>query len=59
MIRTAEQKKKYMAEFQIRQKRNDEDWAAFGNNLWFLAEKSHPDLTSEAQEELALNHYLT
>ena len=29
-----------MAEFQIRQKRNDEDWAAFGNNLRVLAEKS-------------------
>ena len=48
-----------MAEFQIRRKRKDEDWASFGDSLRFLAEKSYPDLTSEAQEVLALNHYLT
>ena len=40
----------YMAEFQIRRKQKDEDWSSFGDSLWFLAEKSYPDLTSEAQE---------
>ena len=55
----ASKKELYMAEFQIRLKRKDEDWASFGDSLRFLAEKSYPDLTSEAQEVLALNHYLT
>ena len=48
-------KELYIAEFQIRRKQKDEDW----DSVWFLAEKSYPDLTSEAQEMLALNHYLT
>ena len=55
----ASKKELYMAEFQVRRKRKDEDWASFGDNLWFLAEKSYPDLAAEAQEVLALNHYLT
>ena len=54
----ASKKELYMAEFQIRRKRKDEDWASFGDNLRFLVEKSYPDLMSEAQEVLALNHYL-
>ena len=36
----ASKKELYMAEFQVRRKRNDEDWASFGDNLRFLAEKS-------------------
>ena len=51
-------KKLYMAEFQVRRKRNNENWASFDDSLHFLAEKSYPDLTSEAQEVLALNNYL-
>ena len=54
----ASKKELYMAEFQVRQKRNDEDWASFGDSLRFLVEKSYPDLTLEAQEVLALNNYL-
>ena len=52
-------KELYMAEFQVRQKWKDEDWASFGDNLRFLVEKSYPDLVSEAQEVLALNCFLT
>ena len=55
----ASKKELYMVEFQVRRKRKDEDWASFGDNLWFLAEKSYPDLPSEAQEVLALNRFLT
>ena len=40
-----------MAEFQVRRKRKDEDWSSFGDNLWFLAEKSYPDLVAEAHAE--------
>ena len=47
-----------MAEFQVMQKCKDEDWASFGDNLWTLVEKGYPNLTSKAQEVLALNHYL-
>ena len=38
----ASKKELYMAEFQIRRKRKDEDWASFGDSLRFLAEKSYP-----------------
>ena len=55
----ASKKELYMAEFQVRRKQKDEDWASFGDNLRFLAEKSYPDLPSEAQEVLALNRFLT
>ena len=55
----ASKKELYMAEFQVRRKRKDEDWASFGDNLQLLAEKSYLNLTAEAQEVLALNCYLT
>ena len=54
----ASKKELYMAECQVRQKRKDEDWASFGDNLRTLAEKGYPDLASDAQEVLAPNHYL-
>ena len=55
----ASKKELYMAEFQVRRKRQDEDWATFSDDLRTLAEKSYPDLASEAQEVLALNHFLS
>ena len=48
----------YMVELQTRRKRKGEDWAAFGEDVRILAEKAYPGLQPEAQEALALNHYL-
>ena len=47
-----------MAEFQGRKKRRTEDWAAYGEDLKTLVEKAYPALQAEAQELLALNHFL-
>ena len=55
----ASKKELYMAEFQVRRKQQDEDWASFSDNLRTLAEKSYPDLATEAQEVLALNRFLS
>ena len=52
-------KELYMAEMQNRKKQRSEDWASLGEDLKILAEKAYPDLQAEAQEVLALNHYLT
>jgi len=49
----------YMMEFQTRKKLKGEDWATFGEDVRILAEKAYPGLQPEAQETLALNHYLT
>lgn len=48
----------YMAEFQSKRKRRGEDWASFGEDLKTLVEKAYPSLQGEAQELLALNHFL-
>lgn len=45
-------KELYMAEFQIRKKLKDENWASYGDNLRFWQRKV---TWSEAQEVLALN----
>ena len=55
----ASKKELYMAEFQVRRKQQDENWASFGDNLKTLTEKSYPDLATEAQEVLALNRFLS
>ena len=38
----------YMAELQARKKRNDEDWASFGDALRVLADKAYPELEGKA-----------
>ena len=52
-------KELYIAEFQQRRKRRNEDWASFGEDLKTVVEKAYPMLQAEAQELLALNHFLT
>lgn len=52
-------KEVYMAEFQRRKKQRTEDWASFGEDLRTLVEKAYPSLQTEAQELLALNHFLS
>lgn len=49
----------YIIELQTRKRRKGEDWAAFGEDVRILAEKAYPGLQVEAQETLALNHYLS
>jgi hypothetical protein len=51
-------KELYVAEFQRRTKRRSEDWAAYAEDLRTLVEKAYPALQTEAQELLALNHFL-
>ncbi len=51
-------KELYLAEFQSRRKRKDEEWPAFAEDLRVLATKAYPDLPAEAKEQLALTHYL-
>ena len=51
-------KEVYMAEFQRRRKLPAEDWASFAEDLRTLVEKAYPTLQAEAQELLALNHFL-
>ena len=51
-------KELYLAEMQSRRKCRDEDWAILGEELKTLAEKAYHGLQDEAQEVLALNHYL-
>ena len=48
-------KELYIAEFQGRRKRRNEDWAAFGEDLKTLVEKAYPALQAEAQELLVLS----
>ena len=55
---TESRKELFLAEFQCRRKKKTEDWATFADNLLILAEKAYPSLQPEAQELLALNHYL-
>ena len=52
-------KEVYMAEFQAKRKKRTEDWAAFGEDLKTLVERAYPMLQAEAQELLALNHFLS
>ena len=52
-------KEVYMAEFQAKKKRRNEDWASFGEDLKTLVEKAYPSLQAEAQELLALNQLLS
>ena len=52
-------KELYIAEFQQRRKRRNEDWASFGEDLKTVVEKAYPTLQAEAQELLALNHFLS
>jgi len=47
-----------MADLQVRMKCKDENWVSFGDNLHLLTEKAYPGLQDEAQEVLALNHFL-
>lgn len=51
-------KELYLAEFQARRKRRDEDWAAYAEDLRLLADKAFPALQPEAKEQLSLTHYL-
>ena len=52
-------KELYVAEFQQRKKKRSEDWASFGEDLKTVVEKAYPTLQAEAQELLALNHFLS
>ena len=51
-------KELYIAEFQRRSKRRNEDWASYAEDLKTLVEKAYPALQAEALELLALNHFL-
>ena len=51
-------KEVFIAEFQTKKKRRSEDWASFAEDLKNLVEKAYPSLQTEAQELLALNHFL-
>ena len=51
-------KELYIAKFQRRSKRRNEDWALYAEDLRTLVEKAYPALQAEAQELLALNHFL-
>ena len=51
-------KELYMAGTADSKKKRIEDWAVFGEDLRFLAEKAYPNLTDDASEQIALNQYL-
>ena len=51
-------KELYVAEFQRRRRRRNEDWVAYGDDLKTLVERAYPTLQVEAQELLALNQFL-
>ena len=57
-FKPASKKDLYMADLQVRKKCKDEDWVSFGDSLRLLTEKAYPGLQDEAQEVLALNHFL-
>ena len=48
----------YLAEFQTRRKRREEDWASYADDLRVLADKAFPGLQREAKELLTLTHFL-
>ena len=52
-------KELYIIELQTRKRRKGEDWATFGEDVRILAEKAYSGLQAEAQEMLALNHFLS
>ena len=49
---------RYRAEFQTRQKKANEAWADFADDLKSLVDKAYPDLQDEACEQLAMNAFL-
>ena len=51
-------KELYIPEFQRRSKTRNKDWASYAEDLKTLVEKAYPALQAEAQELLALNHFL-
>ena len=48
----------YKRDFSNRLKRDAENWADYGDDLRLLVERAYPDLQPNAQEHLALRHYL-
>ena len=52
-------KEVYVAEFHARRRKRTVDWASFAEDLKTLVEKAYPTLQAEAQELLALNHFLS
>lgn len=52
-------KELYRTELLTRRKKQNEGWAAFGEDLKILADKAYSDLPDEARERFALNQYLT
>ncbi|XP_065897141.1 uncharacterized protein [Dysidea avara] len=57
-FRTSEQERLVYGRFTGQNEAQDEDWASFGDSLRLLTEKAYPGLQDEAQEVLALNHFL-
>ena len=51
-------KELYVAELHTRAKRDNEDWASFGDALRVLSNKAYADLEERARERLALNQFL-
>ena len=49
----------YLAEFQRRRKVKTESWPEFGEDLLTLVDKAYPLLDDEAQQQLALQRYLS
>eukprot|EP00731_Ephydatia_muelleri_P014191 Em0007g1501a len=52
-------KELYVAELHTRAKRDDEDWASFGDALRVLSDRAYADLEERARERLALNQFLS
>ena len=52
-------KELYVAELHTRAKRDDEDWASFGDALRVLSDRAYADLEERARERLALNQILS
>ena len=48
----------YKVEFESRQRRDEEYWADFADDLLLLASRVFPSLQDEARKELALSKYL-
>ena len=52
-------RQRYAAEFHSRQRRDDEKWGDFADQLHCLADKAFPSLEEDARELLAVDRYLS
>ena len=58
-LKPASKRELYNAELQVRNKRQNEGWADFAEELRHLIKKAFPELDAKSLKQMALTHYLS